>query len=154
MYTASRKSFGMVYLGLGGILAISGCGGPFDASANGVVTFDGKAVPRGTVSFHPVSGGPTAYAAIGANGEYAMHTGRENGLPSGQYQVSVTANEPAAAAQTAKGGPPPPGKSITPEWYRMKETSGLSVTVNPGTNDIPLTLTSTPPAGWKPGNQK
>jgi len=149
MSTFARKNFGPICLVAGCLLAATGCGGAFDATATGTVSFDGKAVPRGTVSFHPVSGGPTAYAAIGPNGEFVARTGREEGLPSGEYKLSVTANEPAAVTQTAKGGPPPPGKSITPDWYRMKETSGLSVTVKPGKNDVPLNLTSTPPAGWK-----
>jgi len=104
------------------------------------------------VSFHPVSGGPAAYAMIGDDGSYSIKTGREDGLPAGEYEVSVTANEAAAVAQTEKGGPPPPGKSITPAWYRMKETSGLKYTVHPGNNEINLELTSKPPAGSRAGS--
>jgi hypothetical protein len=133
------------------VLAVVGCGGAYDSTASGVVTLDGKPVPRGTVSFHPVAGGPAAYAMIGDDGSYTVQTGRAGGLPAGDYQVSITANENAAVAQTAGGGPPPPGKPITPLWYRMKETSGLQVTVKPGSNTIDLELKSQPPAGWKPG---
>jgi hypothetical protein len=91
---------------------------------------------------------------IGDDGSYSIRTGRETGLPSGEYQVSVAANEAAALSQTDKGGPPPPGKPITPEWYRMKETSGLKFIVKPGKNEINLELTNKPPAGWKPGGGK
>lgn len=128
----------------------AGCGGPYDAAVSGIVTLDGKAVPRGTVSYQPVAGGPAAYAAIGDGGLYEVRTGREEGLPSGEYDVTVTANEPATERQTAKGGPPPPGKPITPPWYRSKETSGLRFNVTPGSNEINLELTSQPPAGWNP----
>jgi hypothetical protein len=83
------------------------------------------------------------------NGHYSIRTGREEGLPAGDYEVSVTANEPPKTQQTDKGGPPPPGKSITPAWYRMKETSGLKFTINPGKNEINLELTTKPPAGFK-----
>ena len=119
-----------------------------------MVTLDGKAVPRGMVSFHPVSGGPATYAVIGEDGSYAIHTGREAGLPAGEYQVSVTAYEAPTISQTDKGGPPPPGKSITPAWYRAKETSGLRYTVQRGKNEINLELTSKPPAGLNPVGKK
>ena len=135
------------------IVSLTGCGGPYDASARGMVTLDGKVVPRGMVSFNPVSGGPVACAMIGENGRYVVRTGRDEGLPAGDYQVSITAYEAPAVAQTDKGGPPPPGKSITPAWYRMKETSGLKFAVQPGKNEINLDLTSQPPAGWKPRGQ-
>jgi hypothetical protein len=129
---------------------IAGCGGPYDADASGVVTLDGNIVPRGTVSFTPVKGGPAAYAIIEENGGYKARTGREFGLPSGDYQVTIIANEPPAAEKSAAGGPPPGGKPITPAWYRTKETSGLKFTVQPGKNEINLDLTSQPPAGYKP----
>jgi hypothetical protein len=116
----------------------------------GVVTLDGTVVPRGTVSFQPKAGGPAAYARIEEDGRFVVRTGREEGLPSGDYDVTVTANEPPAVTQTASGGPPPPGKPITPMWYRTKSTSGLSFVVEPGDNEINLELTSQPPAGWNP----
>jgi hypothetical protein len=138
------------YLACAALVSVTGCGGPYDASARGMVTLDGKVVPRGMVSFNPVSGGPVAYAMIGEDGHYVVRTGRDEGLPAGDYQVSITAYEAPAVAQTDKGGPPPPGKAITPVWYRMKETSGLKFNVKPGKNEINLELTSKPPAGLKP----
>jgi hypothetical protein len=74
------------------LFCIVGCGGTYDASVSGIVTLDGAPVPRGMVSYQPVSGGPAAYAPIQENGEYVVRTGRENGLPSGEYDVTVTAN--------------------------------------------------------------
>ena len=130
------------------MVVLVGCGGPYDATASGKVTLDGSVVPRGTVSYHPVAGGPVAYAAIDENGEYVVRTGREEGLPPGDYQVTVVANEPPAVQQTAQGGPPPPGRAITPAWYRTKETSGLKVTVESGHNELDLQLKTQPPEGW------
>lgn len=129
------------------VAMISGCGGTYDATASGVVTLDGAPVPRGTVTFHPATGGAPAYSPIGADGTYAMHTGREEGLKAGEYQVTVTANEASAQLVSKSGGPMPAGKSITPIWYRSKESSGLKYTVESGSNEINLELKSQPPAG-------
>jgi len=58
-----------------------------------VATLDGNPLPRGTVAFNPQGLGPSAYGRIESNGEYAIHTGREEGLPPGQYLLTVVANE-------------------------------------------------------------
>lgn len=135
-------------------LCVVGCGGTYDATVSGEVTLDGNKVTRGTVAYIPVASGPPAFASIDSDGSYSVRTGRESGLPIGEYQVTVTANEPPAAPQTASGGPPPPGKPITPLWYRVKESSGLKYTVAGGHNEINLELTSQPPAGWNPGRRR
>jgi len=132
-------------------LCICGCGGAYDASVSGIVTLDGNAVPRGTVTYSPLQPGPPAYGEIAEDGSYSVRTGTEDGLPQGEYQVTVTAEEPPANARTAAGGPPPSGKAITPVWYRLKDSSGLKYMVESGSNTIDLKLSSTPPAGWKPG---
>ena len=129
---------------------LSGCGGVYDATVTGLVTLDGQAVPRGTVSYSPQGGGPSAYGQIDAQGKYTLRTGREEGLPVGQYTVTVAANEPSNQTHGKNGGPPPVGKSITPDWYRNPANSGLSVSVKSGVQEIPLQLKSTPPPGWKP----
>jgi hypothetical protein len=131
------------------LASAGGCGGRFDSTAGGIVTLDGKAVPRGTVSFAPVSGGPIAYSRIDSDGSYSIQTGRKAGLPAGEYQVTVIANE--LPPQTPPGVPPPDGKPITPEWYRSTQTSGLKYKIERGKNKIDLELTSQPPANWKPG---
>jgi hypothetical protein len=132
------------------ILASTGCGGMYDATVTGVVKLDGNIVPHGTVSFAPQSAGPTAFGQIQSDGAYQLRTGREEGLPPGQYIATVAANEPPAAARSADGGPSPLGKPITPEWYRDPATSGLAFTVESGDNVFDLELKSTPPPGWKP----
>lgn len=129
-------------------MAMVGCGGPYDATGVGQVTFNGAPVSRGTVSFTPQGSGAPAYGQIGPDGSFVLRTGREEGLNSGLYSVAVTANE--ASTPGPNGGPPPMGKPITPLWYRDPATSGLTVTVAPGSNAINLELNATPPPGWKP----
>lgn len=130
--------------------ALVGCGGMYDSTVGGVVTLDGNPVPRGTVSFAPQASGSSAFGMIGADGAYTLRTGREEGLPPGQYVVTVAANEAPAVAQSKDGGPPPMGKPITPDWYRNPATSGLTFEVASGSNTINIELKSTPPPGWKP----
>jgi hypothetical protein len=149
--TAIRMAVAMVGLGA---VTLAGCGGVYDSSVSGMVTLDGNPVPRGTVSFHPASPGPAGYARIDSDGSYFVRTGREDGLPHGDYQVTVIASEPPAVSQSANGGPPPAGKPITPPWYRATETSGLKFTVQPGKNEINLELKSQPPAGWNKARRR
>ncbi len=138
-----------------GLLAsIAGCGGPYNSSAKGVVTLDGTTLPSGWVTFYPTAGGPPASGRIDESGSFTMQTGSSFGLPSGEYQVTVIANEPPKTLRSKDGGPPPAGKQLTPAWYGVKEKSGLSASVKPGSNRIDLDLTSKPPAGSKPAAQK
>ncbi len=124
---------------------LTGCGGIYDSSVTGLITLDGAPLPRGTVCFNPDADGPSAYGLIQSDGKYTLATGREEGLPSGSYTVTVIANEPSVAK--VAGAIPTPGKPITPRWYRSKNTSPLKYSLEPGTNQIDMQLTSQPPAG-------
>ena len=149
----SRRSAHTVAM-IGLVLSIAGCGGPFDSSAEGVVTLDGVTLPSGWVTFYPSAGGPSAYGRIDESGSYFMQTGSSTGLPAGEYQVTVIANEPPKELRSKDGGPPPAGKQLTPAWYCTKEKSGLTVSVKPGSNTLNLELNTKPPAGWNAGGQR
>lgn len=132
------------------VLFLAGCGGPYDSTVTGVVKLANQPLPRGTVSFIPQSQGPPAYGMIESDGKYSIRTGREEGLASGGYTVTVTANEPPTKSQGKDGGPAPLGKPITPAWYGDPATSGLTYAVKSGKNKIDIDLTTQPPPGWKP----
>lgn len=134
------------------LTGVIGCGGPYDATVVGMVTLDGNPIQTGSISFVPSSGGPQGYALVDQSGNYEVFTGREAGLPAGQYNVSVVARE-SSTTRSEDGGPPPPGKAITPQWYASPTTSGLEFTVESGSNEIDLQLTTQPPAGWKTGGR-
>jgi len=135
------------------LMAIIGCGGTYHSTVSGEVSLDGAKLTLGTVAFHPVGGGPASYAAITGAGTYAMQTGREQGLKTGEYVVTVVANERPTELRSKDGGPPAPGKRLTPPWYGAKLTSGLRYTIERGRNTINLELTSQAPPGWKPGRK-
>ena len=138
--------YGLALIGLGTGL---GCGGGYESTVQGIVTLDSKTVPTGTVSFSPQSSGPAVFSLIDEQGHYKLRTGKSEGLPAGQYAVSISATGPSTGKWSGSG-PRPSGKPITPAWYANPSTSGLTFTVEPGDNEINLELTSTPPAGWKP----
>jgi hypothetical protein len=140
-----RARFGWIFTAICMSIAWSGCGSPYDASVAGVVTLDGRPVPRGTVVYYPAASGPAASARISDDGSYVVQTGKEAGLAPGEYQVTIIANEPSAQQDEGKG-PPPLGKAIVPLWYRSKATSGLAFQVEPGSNEINLELSSKRPS--------
>lgn len=135
------------------LVGLVGCGGPYDASVQGYVTLDGSPISTGAISCIPSKGGPQAYAHISDTGHYEVYTGAVQGLPSGDYQVTVVAREPSTI-RSEGGGPPPPGKAITPPWYKSTKTSGLTFKVEQGSNDIDIPLTSDPPPDWKPPKKR
>jgi len=132
----------------------TGCGGVYDSSVSGVVSLDGSPLPRGTVSYNPSLPGPASYGLIENDGTYTVNTGREEGLPPGEYTVTVVAKEPSVKEDPDSSFPPKPGKTITPPWYRSKKTSPLKITVDSGNNEINLELTSEPPPDWNPPERR
>jgi hypothetical protein len=135
------------------LFSLASCGGPYDASVSGVVTLNSAPLTAGTVKFTPQATGPSGYGFVESDGSYSIMTGREDGLPSGPYIVTVVANEPSIPNKDPSL-PPTPGKPITPPWYRNPVQSPLQKTVEPGDNEINLELTTQPPAGWKGTRQK
>ncbi|MHC4181375.1 MAG: hypothetical protein ACYSWU_28080, partial [Planctomycetota bacterium] len=78
---AARSAVG-VLCGCLVCLILPGCGGGPDlppvADVSGVVTIDGKPLPRGTIQFVPDEskgpGGATAVGRIGSDGRYTLKT--------------------------------------------------------------------------------
>lgn len=119
-----------------------GCGGK--AEVSGLVTLDGRPLGTGVVTFTPAGGGPTGYAAIGADGRYEVQVGANRGLPAGAYVVTVAANE--APPEGTVPGPGPDAEGIapllTPQRYADRETTPLKVILRSGTQELPLELTA------------
>ncbi len=126
---------GIWLLGCWGLCLLLGCGPAFESSVSGKVTHGGQPLSKGNVSFHPVAGGPVAYGTIQSDGTYSVKTGTGQGLPPGEYKVTVSATDP----------PPPdvedaPGVLITPPQYNNVKTTPLTKTISPGANVINIDL--------------
>ena len=126
-----------IVLAAGGLI---GCGGP-EATLTGTVSLDETPLTTGRVSFIPVSGGSVASAAIQGDGAFEARTADSVGIVPGQYAVTVRAFEPGKPSR--HGGPPSPGKLLTPKRYGSSKTSGLEVAVEPGDQVYDISLTST-----------
>lgn len=140
LYARSFRLACTLGLMVGTVLLMSGCGDGYPASATGVVTLDGASVPHGSVTFIPTTRGAGALAKIESDGSFEARTGRRAGLEPGEYVVTIRSREPSIP--DPHGGPPLPGKLITPQRYASSKTSGLKVTIDPGSNTIELELHS------------
>ncbi|HTU20187.1 MAG TPA: carboxypeptidase-like regulatory domain-containing protein [Gemmataceae bacterium] len=114
----------------------------------GKVTYQGKALPGGFITFVRDAGGSYSQK-IEKDGTY-----RVPGVPTGPAKISVRALEPprhpegmippSEIAKMGKGGVKPPTPTETyvriPEKYGDAEKSGLTLDVKSGTQtfDIPL----------------
>ena len=127
---------GIVTLISAGSLLLCGCdkkpAGPVRYESVGIVTFNGKPVPKAQVVFF--GPGVSRGAITGEDGRFQVRAGTGNGLPAGEYEVSVR---------------PAPGGDLEvinfdrpdiPEKYWSRETSGLKKTIVSGANDLKLEL--------------
>jgi len=137
-----------------GLLAVLGCGGdglPRRYPVSGRVTYQGKPVPKGEVTFSPTrDNGRTAAGNIQGDGSYRLTTMNpgDGALP-GRYRVSVTAVAvDFSEVETTKGGPPLseeaeeilPRIHYAPSRYENPDTSGLTAEVKPQSNTINFVL--------------
>lgn len=118
-------------ISVAGILV--GCGAAADpklVSVAGRITFDGKPLPRGSVTLRPESTKdnweqPTG--SIDADGKYVVYTQGKPGAPPGRYRVVVFATEAARDAD-GKAHPGLP-TSIVPAIYNDPVTTPLKIEV-------------------------
>jgi hypothetical protein len=130
-----------------GLLAavIAGCGGPSRAVVTGTVTYQGKAISKGAISFLPCEG-TVAAATIAeiVDGKYKVDS--LGGLPVGVYQAQIVAYRPySGAGRNVIIDPLNSGirdlEQYIPKQYNVK--TELKVTVEPSrrplTRDFTLT---------------
>ena len=127
-------------------LACVGCSNSLPATVSGTITIDDKPLTEkenigGEVMLFPSGGGAAAYAALDADGRYAVQTGGTKGMEPGNYRVTVRVveieREPPGGYQRV-----PKQKLISSPSYQDRENSGLTAEIEPGKNTIDFDLTS------------
>jgi hypothetical protein len=125
-------------------LAGAGCGGQKDYQVSGTVTFDGKPVPTGYVTFEPDTEkgntGPGGGAEI-RNGKFT--TSRGKGVVGGAYRVKIVGYD--GKPTSANGEELADGKSLFPIYQTLVEFPKESITKD---FEVPL---KPPPPVLKPG---
>jgi len=134
-------------IALAALLAISaGCGespkgrtGLFPVT--GTVTIDGKPLTTGMISFMADNAREAFTSPIDGTGKYKLGaSATDAGALPGEYKVLIIATE-APKMSTDPANPSQP-KSLIPEKYTKKETSGLTATVKSEPNTINFDLKS------------
>ena len=137
---------GAVALFASGLLVVAaGCGGKPVGTVAGKVTFQGKALKGGGVSFVSVDGDRSYAASIAPDGSYKV-----NEIRGGRYKVTVENNAlkgqekvgpgglaapPPIVPAGAKGGPPP-GANL-PEGYVASDPNAMKANAS-GKNYTPV----------------
>lgn len=125
--------------------ACVGCSGNSDelptGQVYGKVTYEGKPLPAGSVSFIPDGPGKAAAGEIQADGTFVLTTYSEgDGATIGNHKVMIiserdTSELPAESAAANQD------LSLIPEKYGMSpKTSGLTAEVKAGKNEINFDL--------------
>jgi hypothetical protein len=115
------------------LLTSGGCGkkGLAVGNVRGVVTYQGKSLTTGNISFYPVEGGEPLVAAIGFKGNYQI-----NEIPVGNYKIAIKTPPARGKGKLPKGiGSLPPRFADPlpiPEIFADPERSGLTVNVEEG----------------------
>jgi hypothetical protein len=119
-------------------LASCGGGGKKTAVVRGTLTYNGKPVPNGTISFIPESG-PTATGEIQSDGTYALTTYRKgDGAVLGKHKVIIVAMEDMSGKLPEARNPLPP--PIVPVKYTSLATTDLRAEVKDQDNKIDFNL--------------
>ncbi|SIO63004.1 hypothetical protein SAMN05444166_7213 [Singulisphaera sp. GP187] len=113
---------------------LSACGSaekhPETVPVSGKVTYDGKPVPKGTITFQPADGQP-AVGEIQPDGSFQLSTfGEKDGAVLGVHKIMIISNtaDPTMIPGSSPGYVKP--KDIIPKKYNQLQTSGLEATVS------------------------
>ena len=135
-----RKASCLTSIALCGLVlaaGMAGCNsGPAVGDVQGRVTFEGKPVTEGSISFFNPQLGAGADAPLSGDGAYVIKT-RIRGLQVGDYIVFITPetyldkSDPTTPPARVEKNP-----ANIPKKYRRQGTSPLKATVKEGKNEI------------------
>jgi hypothetical protein len=139
--TAALASAGILLLAM----VVTGCARPVEqlCPVSGKVTFQDKPVSAGVVRFSNAKAAIDTTAEIQSDGSYSIQRARGAGLPAGDYSVAVMPSRTDAPV----GSMVPISESQCaeiPSKYRKAATSGLTLSVKPGSNTFDIDMRPQP----------
>ncbi len=119
-------------------VACGGCNrGPQIVPVRGLVTYEGKPLEYGTITFQPAQGQP-AKGVIQPDGSFVLSTFRQgDGAVVGEHKVRVTCYESQRPGAQPSVGEQTLGKLLIPRRYTLFDQSGLTADVN-GSDNQPI----------------
>lgn len=119
------------------LVVFQGCGGPRCERVQGTVKYLGRGVADVNVVFYG-SNGIIGRAVTDSEGNFNQVTWKRpgDGLPAGEYKVTITPKSTVSETEDYSAPPPPP----FPKKYLSLGSSDLRVTVAPGSNNIVIEL--------------
>jgi hypothetical protein len=139
------------------ILLSLGCGGGPKGDVSGKVTYLGKPLPGGAVTFFGAENRVVGSSSVSAEGDYSMVK-----VPAGPVKITVTVMDVPVQFSKDKGNiagkvpsPPEGANPELPKWkpqqrspnpvsipakYKMPDQSGLTYTVQPGKQEYSIDL--------------
>ncbi|WP_254053627.1 hypothetical protein [Singulisphaera sp. GP187] len=110
------------------------------APVSGKVTYQGKPVPKGTITFASLAPeGRNATGQLDSDGSYTLQTENpRDGALLGEYNVMIYAHDEVILDYIPRKPIPP--KILSPTKYEKPETSGLKATVKSGSNTFDFDL--------------
>lgn len=124
------------------VAGLCGCdSAPKLVQVKGVVKVDGTAKEGVQLTFYPNNGSLPSSAVSSANGEFAVTTDLNPGIPEGQYTVSAVYPDPAhkVSEKDRMQGLGEPGPDLFRGRFATKE-KGIAVEVTASTVDLPIDL--------------
>jgi len=123
------------------LVVAAGCngGGLSLATVEGTVTYKGKPVTRGTVTFLPESKSAThiGIGSIRADGSFRIQTTNRGGAIPGRYTVMVQSRREPTPEESRNLVTP---ESLIPEKYGRVDATPLHFEVKDGSNQMPIIL--------------
>lgn len=116
-----------------------GVGSPRPVAVRGQVTYQGRPLGKGTVTFIPTEPGPPATGQIQPDGKFTLSTFRpgDGALP-GRYAVMVIAVGDTAGRLPDDSNPP--ASLLVPRKYASYRTSEITAEVKETNDPIPIDL--------------
>ena len=131
------------------VVVLAGCGGGEMKTAvvRGKVTYNGRPVPNGTITFVPEGGGPSATGQTGSDGTFALTTYKsDDGAVLGKHKVMIVAVQDTSNLLPEQRNLPAP---VIPDKYLSTATSDLTATVEDKENRIDFDLKDDRPSKKK-----
>lgn len=111
---------------------------PSVVPVSGQVTVDSKPATNAIITFADTEKGFAAVATIAEDGSYQMRSQYGNGVPPGEYLVSVS--PPSTRDELDRTIPLPPGTATIPQKYHSSLTSKLKADVKAGESTFDFNL--------------